>query len=71
MQIDVSDDENLRIVADGVSVSPVKEVRDFRKVALQRLQVRPASFYESANPINSVQIQNNISTSNEILEVVC
>ncbi|KAK4013360.1 hypothetical protein OUZ56_025650 [Daphnia magna] len=36
VRIDVSGDENLRIVADDVSVSPVKAVRGLRKVARQR-----------------------------------
>ncbi|KZR97304.1 Uncharacterized protein APZ42_007904, partial [Daphnia magna] len=36
VRIDVSGDENLRIVTDDVSVSPVKAVRGLRKVARQR-----------------------------------
>ncbi|KZR98082.1 Uncharacterized protein APZ42_006673, partial [Daphnia magna] len=36
VRIDVSSDENLRIVADDVSVSSVKAVRGLRKVARQR-----------------------------------
>ncbi|KAK4028006.1 hypothetical protein OUZ56_017169 [Daphnia magna] len=36
VRIDVSGDENLKIVADDVSVSPVKAVRGLRKVARQR-----------------------------------
>ncbi|KAK4021592.1 hypothetical protein OUZ56_003504 [Daphnia magna] len=36
VRIDVSGDENLRIVADEVSVSPFKAVRGLRKVARQR-----------------------------------
>ena len=36
MWIDVSGDENLRIVADDVSISQVKAVRGLRKVARQR-----------------------------------
>ncbi|KAK4017806.1 hypothetical protein OUZ56_033625 [Daphnia magna] len=36
VRIDVSGDENLRIVADDVSVCPFKEVRGLRKVARQR-----------------------------------
>ena len=36
VRIDVSGDENLRIVADDASVSPVKAFRGLREVARQR-----------------------------------